>query len=355
MGALYENAIRPVLFTQDAEKAHEYALAMLGGLSRFSVLCRMMEKASRPRHTRPIELFGLQFPTAVGLAAGMDKNADMWRAASAFGFGHVEIGTVTAQEQGGNMRPRLFRYRNEEALINRMGFNNRGAEAVAQTLKRTRASGAHSIPLGINIGKSKTTPLDRAAEDYLHSFNVLADYADYFTLNVSSPNTPELRKLQGSAYLPSLLGELKDASRKRARKLGLKPVPLLLKIAPDLTFREIDEILTIAQDNEIDGIVATNTTLARPGPFGDVNEAGGLSGKPLFAKSLEIVNYICKSTGGRLPVIGVGGIMSVRSAAQMMDAGASLVQIYTGWVYRGPFFPRDLAHGLAPRHQPWIS
>ena len=354
MGALYENAIRPILFTQDPEKAHEYALALLGGLSRFSFLCRMMERANRPCNTHPIEVFGLKFPTAIGLAAGMDKNAEMWRAASAFGFGHVEIGTVTAQEQGGNMRPRLFRYRNEEALINRMGFNNKGAETVAACLKRSRASGPHSIPLGINIGKSKTTPLDKAADDYLHSFNVLADYADYFTLNVSSPNTPELRKLQGSAYLPSLLAELKDASRRRARKLGLKPVPLLLKIAPDLTFREIDEILTIALANGIDGIIATNTTLARPGPFAEVNEAGGLSGRPLFGRALEIVNYIARSTQGRLPIIAVGGVMDVRKASQMMDAGACLVQIYTGWIYRGPFFPRDVARALAPRHSPWI-
>jgi dihydroorotate dehydrogenase len=313
----------------------------------------MMEHANRPHHARPIELFGLKFPTAVGLAAGMDKNADMWRAASAFGFGHVEIGTVTAQEQGGNMRPRLFRFRDDEALINRMGFNNKGAEAVAAVLKKSRAGGEHSIPLGINIGKSKTTPLDRAAEDYLHSFNTLADYADYFTLNVSSPNTPELRKLQGSAYLPSLLGELREASSRRARKLGVKPVPLLLKIAPDLTFREIDDILAIAQANGIDGIIATNTTLARPGRFAQVSEAGGLSGRPLFRKSLEVVNYITaphrgasRDRRGRHH----GGAQRLADDGRRCAPGADLHRLGLP----RPFFPRDLAMALAPRHSSWI-
>jgi len=355
MGMFYEKALRPVLFRQDAEDMHASTTLMLALLSKAGMLCSVMEKHSAPVRTRPIDLFGLKFPTAVGLAAGMDKNADFWRAAPAFGFGHVEIGTITAHKQPGNPRPRLFRIVRQEAIINRMGFNNHGAEAVAAALRKGGAHAKHGIPLGINIGKSRITPLDQAVDDYLQSFNLLAEFADYFAINVSSPNTPDLRKLQGDAYLPELLGALKDASRKRARKLGTKPIPLLLKIAPDLTFPEIDSILGHIQDFEFDGIIATNTTLARPGALATFNEAGGLSGRPLFQKSLEIVNYISRATEGKLPIIGVGGICDTHAASRMMDAGASLVQIYTGWVYRGPFFPASVAEALAPRQRSWIS
>jgi len=355
MGILYEKAIRPLLFAQDAEDMHKNTVRMLSLLSKASLLCRMLEIHSRPCRTKPIELFGLKFPTAVGMAAGMDKNAEFWRAASAFGFGHVEIGTVTAQKQPGNPQPRIFRYVKQEALINRMGFNNNGAEAVAAALHKSGAHHKRGIPLGINIGKSRVTPLDQAVEDYVQSFNLLAEFADYFAINVSSPNTPELRKLQGNAYLPELLGALKEASRKRAKKLGTKPTPLLLKIAPDLSFNEIDEVLGHIYDLEFDGIIATNTTLARPGALATANEAGGLSGKPLTARSLEIVNYISRATEGKLPIIGVGGIMEPHDATRMMDAGASLVQVYTGWVYRGPFFPAKVAAAIAPRQRSWIS
>lgn len=354
MGMIYEKAIRPVLFATDAEDAHKNAAQGLSLLSKISPLCKLLELYSRPAASRPIKLFGLEFPNAVGMAAGMDKQAQFWRAAPAFGFGHVEIGTITAHAQPGNPTPRLFRYPAQEAIINRMGFNNGGAEAVAAALRKAGAHAIRHIPLGINIGKSKVTPLENAVEDYLFSFNTLADYADYFAINVSSPNTPDLRKLQGSEYLPTLLGTLKEADRNRAKKLGTKNIPILLKIAPDLTFPQIDTVLETIQDKGIDGIIATNTTITRPGEMAGVNETGGLSGKPLFPISLEIVNYISRATGGKLPIIGVGGICRPQDAGQMMDAGASLVQVYSGWIYRGPFFPSEVAKALTSHQEDWL-
>ncbi len=355
MGAIYEKIVRPVVFaTTDAEDAHHNAVQSLSILSKASALCRIMEHFAKASGTRPVEFAGLKFPNYVGLAAGMDKNAQFWRAASAFGFGHVEIGTVTAHAQPGNPKPRLFRYPEEEAIINRMGFNNFGAEVIAAILRKAGAHAIRPIPLGVNIGKSKVTPLEHAVGDYVQSFNLLADFADYVTINVSSPNTPDLRKLQGSAYLPDLLKALKDADKTRSEKLGTRSIPIFLKIAPDLTFPEIDTILASIAEFGIDGIVATNTTISRP--FGmATNETGGLSGRPLRARSLEIVNYISRATAGKLPIIGVGGIFDSTDAARLLDAGAGLVQIYTGWVYRGPFLPAEIARDLAPRQRPWIS
>jgi dihydroorotate dehydrogenase len=353
MGWIYKKVVRPILFTTDAEDAHKNAVMSMSVLSHASIVCRMLELYSRTCGTQPVEVFGLKFPNAVGMAAGMDKNAQFWRAAAAFGYGHVEIGTVTAQGQPGNPQPRLFRYPPEEAIINRMGFNNSGAEAIAATLRKSGAHAIRPIPLGINIGKTKVTPLDKAVEDYLFSFNTLADYADYFTINISSPNTPDLRKLQGDAYLPELLRAIKGANRARAEKLGKKEIPLLVKIAPDLSFPEIDSILRHIQDEGFDGIIATNTTISRPVELADANETGGLSGKPLFPRSLEIVNYISRATGGKLPIVGVGGICTPERAGRMMDAGASLIQIYSAWIYNGPFFPAEVAKSVAWRHRPW--
>ncbi|KAF0093601.1 MAG: dihydroorotate dehydrogenase (fumarate) [Puniceicoccaceae bacterium 5H] len=355
MGLWYEKVIRPRLFAMDPENAHEMAISVMEGLGRFGGLCAAMQKAVQPHGTRPIELFGLQFPTAVGMAAGMDKNARAWRAAAAYGFGHVEIGTVTARKQPGNDRPRLFRYPDEEAIINRMGFNNDGAEAIAQRLKSHAKGKQRLIPLGVNIGKTKVVPLDQAAEDYLSSFNQLADYADYIAINVSSPNTPDLRKLQGQDHLRELLGELSRANQARAKRLGEAPIPLLLKIAPDLTFRQMDDVVEVVYETGVSGIIATNTTIARPGTFNKVHEAGGLSGKPLFSRSLEVVNYLSRATDRKLPIVGVGGINTPVRASMMMDAGASLVQIYTGFVYGGPFFPAKISRALAPRHRDWIK
>jgi dihydroorotate dehydrogenase len=351
-GRLYEQWVRPALFASDAEEAHERAVRAMAFLGALAPVCRMMERATRvAAHTRPVEAFGLKFPNAVGLAAGFDKNARAWPAAAALGFGHVEIGTVTALAQPGNPRPRMFRYPTEEAVINRMGFNNEGAAAVAARLAGQPRPGRRRIPLGINLGKSKVTDIAQAAADYLASFRLLADFADYLVLNVSSPNTPNLRQLQDEARLRELLGAVTTANRERAATSGKRRVPILLKIAPDLSWPQIDAALGVIGEFGLDGIIATNTTLARPGFFAGVNEAGGLSGAPLRRRSTEIVNYIARSTNGRLPIVGVGGIMDAESAGEKLDAGATLVQLYTGLIYRGPFFAADVARALADRQK----
>ena len=353
MGFYYEHLVRPILFRTDPEKAHDLGVTALDYLGKLGLLCRWMEACNMVRCDQPVEAFGLRFPNAVGLAAGMDKNARFFRAAPALGFGHIEIGTVTHLQQPGNERPRVFRYPEAGAIINRMGFNNEGAEAVARRLQQSIGKKKPRVPLGINIGKSRIIPVDQAVPDYLASFNLLADYADYITINVSSPNTSDLRELQKEAHLDTLLGELSGNNRNRARKLGTKPVPMLLKIAPDLNFREIDHILECIAKWGIDGVVATNTTIARPGSFGNVREPGGLSGPPLHTRALEIINYISRSTGGRLPIIGVGGVRNPATAGAMVDNGATLVQVYTGMVYHGPFIAKGIARALAPQQSTW--
>lgn len=352
MGNLYEAVARPLFFRLDSERAHELGVRAMAWLGALGPVCRGLEARNRgPGRVRPIELFGLSFPNAVGLAAGFDKNAEGWPAAAALGFGHVEIGTITALAQPGNPRPRVFRFPEHAAVINRMGFNNQGAAAIAARLARQPGPGKRRIPLGINLGKSKAAAIENAAEDYLASFRQLADFADYLVLNVSSPNTPNLRQLQDEARLRELLGAITSANRDRAAQPPRRRVPLLLKIAPDLTWPQIDAVLGVITEFGLDGIIATNTTLARPGFFASVTEAGGLSGAPLRRRSTEIVNYIARATAGRLPIIGVGGIMDVTSAAEKLDAGASLVQIYTGMIYRGPFFAAHVARGLADRQR----
>jgi dihydroorotate dehydrogenase len=353
MGIFYEQLVRPALFRKDSEHAHEQGVRWLALLGAVAPVRAALERITRlPEHlARPVEAFGLKFPNAVGLAAGFDKNAAAWPAAAALGFGHVEIGTVTAHGQPGNPKPRMFRYPEEEAVINRMGFNNAGAAAVAERLAGQTGKGRRKIPLGINLGKSKVTEIDKAPEDYLISFGKLADHADYLVLNVSSPNTPNLRQLQDESRLRELLSAVTTANRARAEKPGKQRVPVLLKIAPDLTWPQIDAVLGAIAEHGLDGVIATNTTLARPGYFAAINETGGLSGAPLRRRSTEIVNYIARVTGGRLPIIGVGGITDVAGAAEKLDAGATLVQVYTGMIYRGPFFAAELARGLAERQR----
>ena len=352
MGWLYQNALKPWFFRRDAEHAHELAVDGLAVLGQFRPLCAVLERINRlPDHlARPVGCLGLKFPNAVGLAAGFDKNGRAWPAAAALGFGHVEIGTVTLHAQPGNPKPRLFRFPAEEAVINRMGFNNDGADALAARLATQPGPGHRAIPLGVNLGKTKVTPLEQATEDYLGSFRLLADHADYVVVNVSSPNTPGLRELQDAAWLKPLLAALVGENKARAAT-GKARRPLLLKIAPDLTFPQIDAVLGVITELGLDGIIATNTTLARPGPFAAVNEAGGLSGRPLRRRATEVITYIARATEGRLPIIGVGGIHDEESAGEKLDAGASLVQVYTGMIYRGPFFARDLAWALAERQR----
>jgi dihydroorotate dehydrogenase len=353
MGSIYEKLLRPLFFRLESERAHEVGVEMLALLGKLSPVCRMLEAHVRltPSLFKPVEAFGLRFPNAVGLAAGFDKNARAWPAAAALGFGHVEIGTVTALAQLGNPKPRMFRYPAQEAVINRLGFNNRGSEAVAATLSKQPLPGKRRIPLGINLGKSKVTDIDDAPEDYLYSFARLADYADYIVLNVSSPNTPGLRQLQDEGRLRELLLAITQANINRALTKDKARVPVLLKVSPDLEFAQIDAVLGVIADHGLDGVIATNTTLARPGAFTSVSQTGGLSGAPLLARSTQAISYISKVTHGKLPIIGVGGITDVIGAAQKMDAGATLVQVYTGMIYRGPFFAAELARGLSDRQR----
>ncbi|MDR3228775.1 MAG: quinone-dependent dihydroorotate dehydrogenase [Puniceicoccales bacterium] len=355
MDTLYEKVLRPIFFTQSAETAHDFTVNALRLLDTLPFAVRIFERFNlRPKNTKPVRLFGLDFPNRVGLAAGFDKHAQIWPALGAFGFGHAEIGTFTMHKQDGNPKPRMFRYPAAEAVVNRYGFPNPGAEIVARRLAHAPGKGARSFPLGINIGKSKITPLDKAAEDYISSFALLADYADFMVVNISSPNTPGLRELQNKNHLAGLLGAVQGANRRRAESLSLAPVPILLKIAPDIAFPQLDELLGIVEANHFDGIVATNTTVSRPAGTENFEATGGLSGRPLLEKSLGIVRYISRATGGRLPIIGSGGICQPEDAGRFMDEGASLVQIYTGWVFRGPFFPARVARALAWHQREWV-
>jgi dihydroorotate dehydrogenase len=352
MGWLYDQVGKPLFFRHDAEDAHELAVNLLALFGRVRPACALWEKFHQLpiRRYRPVECFGLRFPNAVGLAAGFDKDGRAWPAAAALGFGHVEIGTVTLHPQPGNPRPRLFRFPAEEAVINRMGFNNAGAAALAARLAAQPGPGRRVIPLGVNLGKTKIAPLEQATEDYLGSFRLLADHADYVAINVSSPNTPGLRELQDAAWLGPLLAALVAENRSRVAA-GRPRRPLLLKIAPDLSFPQIDAVLQVVLDLRLDGLIATNTTLARPGRFARVSETGGLSGRPLRRRATEIINYLARATEGRLPIIGVGGIHDEASAGEKLDAGATLVQIYTGMIYRGPFFAAELARALSERQR----
>jgi dihydroorotate dehydrogenase len=355
MGAIYKNLIRPICFRMEPEQAHNRVAALLKLMSATPTLCALVRRYNQVREDKPVKLFGLEFPNRVGLAAGMDKDGEFVRAIEALGFGHAEVGTVTPQGQPGNPRPRLFRYPESETLINRMGFNNKGAEAMLHSLTKHYPKGKkRGIPVGVNIGKAKATALDQAVDDYLSCFRTLADQADYFTINISSPNTPGLRELQSADYLRDLLTTLRDENISYAKKLGHKPHPLLLKIAPDLTFSQIDQIVEVLLDLDYSGIIASNTTISRPAGFTS-NETGGMSGGVDLAKrSNDVINYIYRATEGKLPIIGVGGIDSAESAGEKIDAGASMVQIYTGWIYRGPLFACELARALKSKGEDWV-
>ncbi|MGQ0845502.1 MAG: quinone-dependent dihydroorotate dehydrogenase [Sporichthyaceae bacterium] len=341
---LYEKTLRQAMFKigkGDAETAHHRAISTLAKLGATSACRKALAKIPTPG--TPVEVFGLKFPNVVGLAAGMDKDAVAIPAWGALGFGFVEVGTVTWHTQEGNPKPRLFRLVESEAIVNRMGFNNHGARAMAGRLKEL---GRAPIPVGISLGKSKVTPVEKATEDYLNSLKLLLPYADYIAVNVSSPNTPGLRSLQDKGALDELLAALRGHTVTAAGPTG--PKPLLVKIAPDLTREAAAEVLEVCAARGVAGIIATNTTIGREGlapvdQFRGTAETGGLSGRPVAEKSRSMVAFIAREAGATLPVIGVGGIFGADDAQRMLDAGARLVQVYTGFVYRGPRLVREIA------------
>jgi len=346
MSWLYRQILRPVLFNYDSEEIHDLTLTNLGRMSRSRLGLDMIQSFYGMAQL-PVEVFGLRFPNPVGLAAGMDKQGVAVPGWAAFGFGFSELGGVTCHAQPGNPQPRMFRAVQDEALINRMGFNNGGAQALADRLASWKESGLWpNHPVGINLGKSKITPLEDAPSDYATSFRALRDLADFFVVNVSSPNTPNLRQLQDRHALDDILRSLQEINGS-----GSSAKPILVKVAPDLSFEALDEILELAGPRSLAGIVATNTTVARPLPSSPISartfaETGGLSGRPLRDRSTEVVRHLYVQSRGKLPIIGVGGIFNAQDAWEKITAGASLVQVYTGMVYEGPGIARSITEGL---------
>ncbi len=350
---IYKFAIRPLLFNvlkADSEWLHQQTIRSFSWLSQTpaSWANQRLQKSLCLYDSRLEQnLFGLNFPNPVGLAAGFDKDgvaANIW---SNLGFGFAELGTVTFHAQPGNPPPRLFRLPLDKAALNRMGFNNRGAAAMAERLAEEKQKLTQSIPIGINLGKSKVTPLEEAAQDYLDSFRLLKDLGDYFVVNVSSPNTPGLRSLQDASMLSAILNLLQQEN--------IAQKPIFVKIAPDLSWEAIADIITLAKTYQLAGIIATNTTISRDGLKTQVidqtgkspqEEAGGISGEPLRDRSTEVIRFIWQQTQGQIPIIGVGGIFSAEDAWEKITAGASLIQVYTGWIYEGPLMVRQILTGL---------
>ncbi len=340
---LYKLIIRPFFFLFSSERAHHLALSMLKFASKLpfsKAIFRKLYISKKSNLER--EVFGLKFKNPLGLAAGFDKNAGYYNELSHLGFGFIEVGTVTPKPQDGNPKPRLFRLVQDEALINRMGFNNDGLETMIEKLKSRKTD----IIIGGNIGKNKVTPNENAIDDYVITFKGLHDYVDYFVVNVSSPNTPNLRALQDKEPLTKLLTTLRTLNETYDQ-----PKPILLKIAPDVSEGQLDDIIEIVSSIGIDGIVATNTTISRDGLKTSAQKIeaignGGLSGKPVRNRSTEVIEYISNKTNGKLPIIAVGGIFTAKDAQEKLDAGASLVQIYSGFIYEGPTMIKKICDGL---------
>lgn len=325
---MYKAIIRPILFWFDPEKVHHFTFSLIRTLSKlpgFKSLFKKMYLVEDKKLER--ELFGLTFKNPVGLAAGFDKDAKLFNELSNFGFGFIEIGTLTPKPQDGNPKKRLFRLKEDSAIINRMGFNNGGVEEAVERLKKNKG-----VLIGGNIGKNKVTPNEDAVKDYEICFNALFDYVDYFVVNVSSPNTPNLRALQDKEPLTELLKALQVLNFQKP-----KSKPILLKIAPDLTNEQLDDIIDIVKTTKIDGVIATNTTISREGlQSKNKSEIGGMSGKPLKSRSTEVIKYLSEKSNKAFPIIGVGGIHSAEDALEKIEAGADLVQLYTGFIYEGP-------------------
>ena len=331
---MYKFLIRPLLFLLDPEKVHHLSFTLIKLTSKigFAAVFRSLYQVNDKRLER--ELFGIKFKNPVGLAAGFDKDARLYNELSNFGFGFIEIGTVTPKPQSGNPKKRLFRLKADKAIINRMGFNNLGVFEAVENLKKK-----HNVIIGGNIGKNKITPNHLATKDYLICFEALFDYVDYFVVNVSSPNTPGLRELQDKEPLTALLTDLKRENNRKAQKMAVNEKPILLKIAPDLTNDQLLDIIEIVKETGISGIIATNTTIARDNLMSDsvlAEQRGGLSGKPLANKSTEVIRFLSEKSNKAFPIIGVGGIHSAEDALEKMEAGAYLIQLWTGFVYEGP-------------------
>ena len=330
---LYNSLIRPLLFQLDAERAHTFALYMAERLSRVTMLCQWTHKFARPE-SRPVELFGCTFPNPIGLAAGMDKNGVAPFAWWAFGFGFVELGTVTPRPQSGNLKPRMFRLPKDQAIVNRMGFNNCGAKALADRLTVQCQRGQRPpIPIGISVGKNKDTPAERAITDFVEAASIVAPQADFLTVNVSSPNTPGLRALQNADDVHELVKAVRVATHK----------PVLIKFAPELSGKTLWEVLDAASEAGVSGVIATNTLSTMND---DTLPQGGLSGPPLYEVARERVIEIREHISDDMPIIGCGGIRDVATAQAMIDAGANLIQLYTALVYEGPFLPARLCQRI---------
>jgi dihydroorotate dehydrogenase, subfamily 2 len=344
---LYRTIAKPILFRMDPERAHRLIVHGLGKAVRLPGALPLMRSLwdVEPDPRLETDLFGIRFRHPVGLAAGLDKDAVAVEGFAGMGLAFLEVGTVTPFGQPGNDRPRLFRLPDDEALINRMGFNNEGAEAMAARLARL---GSRRVPIAVNIGKNKATPNDQAPGDYRACLRVLYPYGDFFVINISSPNTPDLRKLQHGEELKVLLDEVRAEIAEQALRTGGQPKPVVVKIAPDMTEAELEQTVEILMASGISGIIATNTTLSRDGlTHPNRSQQGGLSGRPLTGRSTEVIRAIRRLTGGKLPIIGSGGIFDARDAYDKIRAGASLVEIYTSLIYKGPGVVRGIASELS--------
>ncbi len=343
-GNMYKLLIRPLFFLFDPEKIHHFTFSTIRFFNKLpfvSGIIKSLYKVDNKQLER--DLFGLKFKNPVGLAAGFDKDAKLFNELSNFGFGFIEIGTLTPKPQDGNPKKRLFRLQSDSAIINRMGFNNGGVEAAVERLKKNKG-----VLIGGNIGKNKVTPNEEAVEDYKICFEALFDYVDYFVVNVSSPNTPNLRELQDKEPLTKLLNTLKEENNTMSlRAESRSPKPILLKIAPDLTDSQLLDIIDIVSVTQIDGVIATNTTISRDGlTSANKTEMGGLSGKPLTNRSTEVIRFLSEKSNKAFPIIGVGGIHSVADALEKFEAGADLIQLYTGFIYEGPKLIKDINKAL---------
>lgn len=344
---LYKKLAKPILFRMDPEKAHHLTINGLHTAGKLMGLTSAMNQAYGSANHPELrsEVFGIQFPNPVGLAAGLDKNGEAVQGFSSMGFGFMEVGTITPKPQAGNDRPRLFRLPTDEGLINRMGFNNVGVEQMARNLREIKR---RTIPVAVNIGKNKVTPNERAEEDYRECIRGLYEHGDFFVVNISSPNTPDLRNLQHGNELKSLLAAVTEEMAAQKAKIGASvSKPVLVKIAPDLKDDELDYMIETIVQSGVSGIVATNTTISRDGlTHPNQSETGGLSGRPLTEKSTEIIRKVYERTKGKMPIIGAGGIFTAEDAYAKILAGASLVEIYTALIYEGPDLPKRLNEGL---------